>query len=159
MLVELVDGTVTSALRRAVLRPGWPTGARMHGDEDPSALHLAARDADGNVLGACVLLERPYPLHPERPHAWQLRGMVTAEGLRGRGIGAAVLTAAVDEVRRRGGRLLWCQARDEAIGFYARHGFVEEGEYFVHEETGIVHRMMYLDLVTEPFRAPTTSGQ
>src|SRR5581483_9655871 len=120
---DVLPAAVTSELRRAVLRPGWPVGSRMHGDDDPRALHLAAVDEDGTVVGAATLLPEPYPLAPERAPVWQLRGMATAEGRRGEGIGGALLTEAVRQVTHRGSVLLWCQARENAIRFYARHGF------------------------------------
>jgi predicted GNAT family N-acyltransferase len=118
----------------------------MHGDDDPSAIHLAARSAEGTVLGACVLLPRAYPEQPQRPDAWQLRGMATAEGRRSHGIGAAVLAEAVKQVAARGGGLLWCDARESAIKFYAARGFTAEGEAFSHHETGISHRHMWREL-------------
>jgi ribosomal protein S18 acetylase RimI-like enzyme len=144
VIVELVEGEVTRELRRAVLRPSWPVGSAMHGDGQRGVLHLAARDEPGaEVLGACVLFPAPYPLHPERERAWQLRGMATAPHARGRGVGSAVLAEAGRQVTERGGALLWCQARENAITFYARHGFLGEGERFVHAETGIVHLHMW----------------
>jgi predicted GNAT family N-acyltransferase len=118
----------------------------MHGDDDPSAVHLAARLPDGTVVGACVLLPRPYPERLVREGAWQLRGMATAEGLRGRGIGTAILAAAAAQVGDRGGSLLWCDAREGAVAFYAARGFAAEGEPFLHAETGITHRHMWREL-------------
>lgn len=144
MIVELVEGAITRELRRAVLRPAWPVGSAMHGDGVPGALHLAARpEAGGPVVGAAVLIPTQYPLHPGRPNAWQLRGMATDPQWRDVGVGSAVLAAAVREVIARGGELIWCQAREGAIGFYARHGFQGEGDRFVHAETGIVHLHMW----------------
>ena len=154
MIVELVEGEVTRELRRAVLRPGWPVGSVMHGDGVPGVLHLAARTDPGEpVVGAAVLIPAPYPPHPERERAWQLRGMATAPDRRGRGVGGAVLAEAVRQVSDRGGELIWCQARESAIGFYARHGFQGEGERFVHAETGIVHLHMW----REPTAGSTSS--
>lgn len=146
----VVTAALTAELRRAVLRPSWPVGARMHGDDDPAAVHIAALDEDGGVVGACVLLPAHYPPRPDAPGTWQLRGMATAAGRRGQGIGAAVLGEAERLARTSGVRLLWCQARDTAIAFYARHGFVPEGERFTHAETGIMHQLMHRELFDPP---------
>jgi predicted GNAT family N-acyltransferase len=150
MRVEVVPGQRTSELRRSVLRPAWAPGTPMHGDGEPHALHLAALTDDGAVVGACVLFPRADPDRPGVADAWQLRGMATAEGLRGQGIGAAVVAEAVRQVSARGARLLWCEARIGAVGFYARHGFVGEGETFLHAETGIEHRRMWRELSAAP---------
>jgi predicted GNAT family N-acyltransferase len=142
VIVEAVDSSITRELRRRVLRPTWAPGSPMPGDAAPGAIHLAARDPVGAVVGACVLFPNPYPRRPDEPAAWQLRGMATAEDRRGRGIGAAILTEAVRRVAGLGGRLLWCEARETAVPFYARHGFVGEGDLHVNAETGIPHLLM-----------------
>lgn len=144
MIVELVAGTATSELRRAVLRPHWPAGSVMHGDDDAGALHLAVHDASGGApIGACVLLPAPYPLHPDWPASWQLRGMAVDADWRGRGAGALLLAGAVTLVEDHDGRLIWCRARIEAAAFYASGGFAAEGGVFIHAETGIDHVMMW----------------
>jgi predicted GNAT family N-acyltransferase len=73
--------------------------------------------------------------------------MATAERQRGRGVGAAVLRAAIDTVHEQGGRLLWCNARESAVGFYARNGFRPQGEGFV--EHGIPHLRMWREIGPE----------
>ena len=59
---------------------------------------------------------------------------------RGRGAGAALLQALMDEADRRGMRGLMLSAQTHAIGFYARFGFVPQGE--VYEEAGLPHQAM-----------------
>jgi ribosomal protein S18 acetylase RimI-like enzyme len=153
MNVEVVDPSATSELRRSVLRPGWPVGATMHGDDEPAAVHLAARAPDGSVIGACVLLPRACPAFPDASGTWQLRGMATAADVRGRGIGTALTDAAVAAVRQRGGRLIWCDARKSAVEFYRGRGFTATGESYAHHETGAPHLLMYRELS----RGPTSS--
>jgi predicted GNAT family N-acyltransferase len=97
-------------------------------------------------VGTCLVLPRPYPLRAELAHAWQLRGMATEAQLRSQGIGAAVLAAAIAEIRRRGGQLVWCDARTSAVAFYQQHGLVAEGEEFLHAESGIPHFRMWRSL-------------
>jgi GNAT superfamily N-acetyltransferase len=87
------------------------------------------------------------PWAPERPDAWRLRGMATAEGLRGAGIGTRLLRAAVDHVRAEGGTLVWCNARVGALAFYEREGFTAAGERYEDPELG-PHVPMQRDLRT-----------
>jgi GNAT superfamily N-acetyltransferase len=150
VIVEVADAAATTELRRAVLRPDWAPGSAMPGDDDATFVHLAARDEDGRVVGACVLLPRPCPAAPGRTPAWQLRGMATAADARGQGIGTAVVEAAVREATDRGGALLWCEARESAIGFYAAHGFTGTGARYAHAETGRPHLMMLRELSGPP---------
>lgn len=149
MRVGPVDASETSELRRAVLRPSWPVGSRMHGDDEPDALHIAAVD-DGMPLCACVLFPRPYPNRSWVLPAWQLRGMATAPAMRGQGIGAVVLAAVVDALTARGARLLWCEAREAAVPFYECNGFRAEGAVYIAAETGLPHRYMWRELSAAP---------
>ena len=138
----VVDAATTRELRRAVLRPQWAPGSVLPGDSDPAAVHVAVYESD-ELIGCCVLQSRPYPLRPEEPHAWQLRGMAVVPERQGQGVGATVLAAAEAELRSRGARLVWCDARTTAVGFYARHGFSAEGPEFEHAETGLPHLRMW----------------
>jgi predicted GNAT family N-acyltransferase len=144
--ITVVDGRSTRELRRSVLRPTWPVGSTMHGDDDPTAVHVAAVDDDGTVVGCCLVLPRPYPVRPDERDAWQLRGMATAPQQRGQGVGGLVLGGALVEILQRHGRLVWCDARTSAMGFYRQHAFLPDEDEFIHPESGIPHFRMWRDL-------------
>jgi predicted GNAT family N-acyltransferase len=128
VIVEEVGPDVVLPLRSAVLRGGGPAG--MPGDDDPATVHLAARTADGEVVGVARLSPAPCPWRPDARAPWQLRGMATAPVARGSGAGRALVEACLAVVAQRGGDVLWCDARVTAAGFYERKGFtVVTGEY------------------------------
>jgi GNAT superfamily N-acetyltransferase len=136
----------TWPLRKRVLRPHQEGDAVvLGGDDDPRAAHLGARDADGTIVGIATISPQDCPWAPDRPGAWRLRGMATADGLRGRGVGALVLSAAVRHAHEHGAGLVWCNARVGALAFYARAGFVAAGERYVDPLLG-PHVPMQLDL-------------
>jgi GNAT superfamily N-acetyltransferase len=136
----------TWPLRKRVLRPHQEGDAVvLGGDDDPRAAHLGARDADGTIVGIATISPQDCPWAPDRPGAWRLRGMATADELRGRGVGALVLGAAVRHAREHGAGLVWCNARVGALTFYARAGFVAAGERYVDPVLG-PHVPMQLDL-------------
>jgi GNAT superfamily N-acetyltransferase len=155
-LVELVDPARTRELRRTVLRPHLAPGAPLPGDDRPEALHLGAV-VDGEVLSTCFVFPEPCPWRPDDRPAWHLRQMATAPEARGRGLGGAVLDAAIGLARERGGRVLWCNVREGAIAFYARHGLRRHGEIFTDEQHAIPHLRMWRDL-REPDPPPTSSS-
>ena len=74
---------------------------------------------------------------PEGP-AWQLRGMAVVPGLQGEGIGSSLLTA----VHRDVGEGLWCNARERAVPFYQRHGWIIVSEPFDVGTIGPHRRMV-----------------
>ena len=66
--------------------------------------------------------------------------MAVVVGWRGRGVGAVLLQALIDEAGRRGMAQLALSAQTHALGFYRRFGFLPEGE--VYEEAGLPHQVM-----------------
>jgi GNAT superfamily N-acetyltransferase len=144
MKVAVVDEGRTRELRRAVLRPNLAPGAPLPGDELTGGVHLAALDDNDTVVGTCFVYPDPCPWQPERDGAWHLRQMATADGLRGRGIGGAVAEAAIEYVTAQGAQLLWCNAREPAVPFYRRHGFVPHGA--VHIDHEVAHQHMWREL-------------
>jgi predicted GNAT family N-acyltransferase len=119
--VTEVPAEVTYPLRGAVLRAGRPV--EMPGDDDPSTFHLAATVPSGQVVGVVRFHPQPCPWRPDDGAAWQLRGMATDPAVRGAGAGRALVTEGLRRVAALGGRLVWCDARAVAAGFYERMGF------------------------------------
>lgn len=134
MHVDEVAAEVTHALRGAVLRPDG--GAIVWaGDDDPRTVHLAARNADGAVIGVVRFSPAPCPWR-EAGSPWQLRGMATDPAVRGSGAGRALVEDGVRRITARGGDLLWCEARVTAAGFYERMGFAVLTEPFDKPDIG-----------------------
>ena len=70
---------------------------------------------------------------------WVLDGNVLSR-IRGRGIGFALLEAAIQKARTLGMNGVYLNAQTHALGFYERAGFVAEGDEFM--EAGIPHYRM-----------------
>lgn len=146
MKIGVVDERLTRELRRTVLRPALCPGEPLPGDDIPDGAHLAATADDGTVLSTCFVYPDPCPWLPQRADAWHLRQMATVEGMRGQGIGGQLLDAAVRYTAEHGARLIWCNAREAAAGFYRRRGFRPHGEVFLDEQLGIPHLRMWREL-------------
>ncbi|MFI8995047.1 GNAT family N-acetyltransferase [Streptomyces sp. NPDC053542] len=129
-------------LRWSVLRPGLPAeAARYPEDADPGVFHMAAYD--GDTLAACAtFFPDPVPGEEAVP-AYRFRGMASSPEARGRGFGAAVLRAGIEEAARRGAQLVWCNGRVSARGFYERMGFTTDGETFEIAPSGAHHRFVF----------------
>lgn len=132
--VELGDwqrlrGAATAIRERVfVLEQNVPADLEL--DEfDAVSLHALARGADGEAIGTARLL----------PDA-HIGRMAVVAGARGRGVGSRLLLALIEAARARGEREVLLNAQTHAIPFYARFGFVAEGEEF--DDAGIPHRSM-----------------
>ena len=139
-----ISAADTHALRREVLRNG-DADANVVFEEDGShgVVHLGAR-LDGRLVGVSSWVPRAFPeaLDDDGP-AVQLRGMATANGLRGTGIGGVLLEAGCNHRRANGVALVWARARDAALAFYGRHGFLVHGDGFIDATTGLPHHVVH----------------
>jgi GNAT superfamily N-acetyltransferase len=146
--VEFVKPLVLHALRRQVLRPGQPWSSVDHDyDSWPETFHVAAFGPRGEVA-ACASFHpdaAPHRSDADPKTSWRLRAMASLPELRGQGYGAAALRYGIAEVRRRGGALLWCNARSGAVGFYERLGFSIIGDEFEIAPIG-PHYVMEIEL-------------
>jgi predicted GNAT family N-acyltransferase len=146
MNVEAVDVEEIYDLRFEVLRRDTPSDDVdfLH-DRDPDTIHLAVRDESGTVIAASTWTPKPFPDRPEVA-AVQLRGMAVSANHRGRGLGAAMIAAGLDDARRRRAALVWANARDSALDFYLANGFAVAGEGFRTTDTDLPHHRIVQQL-------------
>jgi GNAT superfamily N-acetyltransferase len=139
--VRAITAEATWPLRLAVLRPGRPIeAARFPGDDAPTTRHFGAF-REGCLLGIASLYLAEMPEQPGLP-AFQLRGMATAPEARGLGLGRALVHACNAFTRENGARLLWCNARTGAVGFYRKLEFEIIGGKFEIPDVGPHFRMV-----------------
>jgi GNAT superfamily N-acetyltransferase len=135
MRVALVPVADTRSLRHSVLRPHEPSEA-IASHEPPGAVAFAAFDDDRADPIAVGLIG------PEGEAGWwRVRGMATEPEARGRGAGAALLTALIQYAREQGAIRVWCNARLGALTLYRRAGFEVVSERFEIPEIGPHYRM------------------
>jgi GNAT superfamily N-acetyltransferase len=139
LTVRPIDPALSRELRRAVLRPKLPAGAEMPGDVRPGVVHLGAFDGP-QLVSACLIYPEECPWLVGRT-AWRLRSMATEPDARCSGAGSAILAAAARIVSDVGAQILWCLARDTAVGFYERNGFSSIGDLFAYGE--LTHLKMW----------------
>jgi GNAT superfamily N-acetyltransferase len=142
LTVRRIEAAESGELRRSVLRPGLAPGAALPGEDQSGVVHLGAYDGD-QLLSACLIFPEPCPWLPGE-HAWRLRGMATDPQRRGAGAGAAILREASRIAIADGASVLWCLARETAVGFYRRHGWVTFAE--VYDSDLGPHQRMWLRL-------------
>ncbi|MGQ0802224.1 MAG: GNAT family N-acetyltransferase [Pseudomarimonas sp.] len=129
------------AVREPVFLVEQKVPPELEWDElDPLSRHVVARDFDGRPIGTGRLT-------PEQ----RIGRMAVLANWRGKGVGEAMLMRLLDQARDMGYLQIELHAQTHAIPFYARAGFVAEGDEFM--EAGIPHQIMRIAL--QP-RAPIT---
>ncbi|PHV33130.1 GNAT family N-acetyltransferase [Janthinobacterium sp. BJB312] len=101
-------------------------------DMDAVCLHAVAYDDVGAAIGTGRLLPDGH-----------IGRMAVRQPGRGTGVGGAILTLLMEKARERGDAAVVLNAQTVAAPFYARHGFLQQGEQF--EEAGIAHVEMRLE--------------
>ena len=102
-------------------------------DDDPDTVHLLAVSSHAEASLSAVPVIGTATMITHGPNNVQLRGMATDSAWAGNGVGRALLEVAHQLA---GSRSLWCEARMSAHDFYARYGWVAEGELFDIAQVG-----------------------
>ncbi|MDQ1742555.1 MAG: hypothetical protein QOE23_894, partial [Pseudonocardiales bacterium] len=122
--------------------------SELPGEDQTGVVHLGAFDGQA-LLSACLIFPEQCPWLPGE-RAWRLRSMATDPQRRGNGAGTALLDEAQRIATADSASVLWCHAREVAVGFYLRHGWTPVGELF-DNDLGPHRRMQ---LLLRPVLAP-----
>lgn len=127
-------GTEARELREAVfVQEQSIPAALVCDDTDAFALHVVVRNRLGQPIGTGRL-------SAHHPGVAKIERMAVLPEVRGAGIGQRLLNALLDAARQRGDRHALLHAQANAIGFYAKLGFTQQGPTF--DEVGIAHQAM-----------------
>ncbi|HVY05117.1 MAG TPA: GNAT family N-acetyltransferase [Burkholderiales bacterium] len=137
ILVRAADWTTERDLLRSVREEVFvreqAVPVELEWDEfDAVSRHVLA-SVDGVAVGTGRLLPDGH-----------IGRMAVLRDWRGRGVGSAMLLALMEEARASGMRRVELNAQTRASGFYARFGFVAQGDEFM--DAGIAHRSMWRNL-------------
>jgi GNAT superfamily N-acetyltransferase len=108
------------------------------GDQNADTRHVAIFD-DGCCIGCATLMATSWEGHP----AYQMRGMATALDRQRQGLGTALLKYCEQRIAAETGvRLLWCNARVIAVGFYEKNGWRIVSGQFEIPGVGMHYKML-----------------
>ena len=120
------DVEAVRPLRMAKLHPDKAAEASVYkSDEDPTARHFCAMDADGEVIGIGSLqqVDRVAGQGPFVSPGLRLRGLAVIDSWRGKGIGAALVAHMVEVGVAAGCAEAWANARRRNLRFFERNQF------------------------------------
>lgn len=118
-----------------MLRPnGTLEDCVFRGDNDELTFHLGAFVDKKLVSVASFYFERN-DLFPDQ-YQYRLRGMATLPEYQGQGLSSALLRTAFPVIKQNQCTLLWCNAREKAMGYYLKVGFKPSGDFFEIPQIG-----------------------
>lgn len=135
MEVLQISAQDTYPIRHQMLRPGRSIETcRFDGDTDELTFHLGAFIDDK----LCSVASFYFRNHPEisEEYQFQLRGMATLQEFQGQGLSQALLETGFPMIEKNHVKVVWCNARTSAVGFYKKVGFEIISEEFNIPDVG-----------------------
>jgi GNAT superfamily N-acetyltransferase len=122
-VTSVIKAEETKPLRHQVLWPHKATIEECFIDIDirPDAIHLGTWH-NGRLVSIGSLFEMKSP-KLEIDKQYRLRAMATHPDYQGKNAGKVLLEKAFEILREKEIEVLWCDAREKAIGFYTALGF------------------------------------
>ena len=133
------------SLRYEVLWPHLegPEFCEITPDRLDSTFHIAAFEGNKTVGTATFIIDINERF--KEKNQFRLRAMATAPEIRGYGVGALLVEKGIEELKQRNVKLLWCDARLIATGFYEKLNFKIKGQVYQVPKIG-PHKLMYIVL-------------
>ncbi len=146
VVVKPIPPSATYPLRHSVL---WPhialeTDCTIDIDQREDAVHLGAF-LGKKLVSICSLFEMKSE-KLEHQKQYRLRAMATHPDFRNQDVGRKLVEFAIDLLREKHYDILWCDAREVALGFYSKIGFRIQGDWYEVPHVG-KHKTMYFDLM------------
>ena len=136
MDVKQIDFRDTYPIRHKMLRPGRPIETcHFEGDDDDLTFHLGAY-VDETLASVASFFLKSHPSITDEAHQYQLRGMATLPEHQRKGLSRALLKTAFPIIQNNHVKLVWCNARVEAAGFYETVGFKKVSDIFEIPDVG-----------------------
>ena len=142
IIVKKITAKDTYEIRQEILRKGIDLPYMFDGDLDKETFHLGAFDENKLVAIATFMKSVNECFNSSQ---YQLRGMATIEIARGKGCGKMMITNAANYLKIKNVKVLWCNARVEALEFYTKIDFKVKGASFLVDKVG-EHYAMYKEL-------------
>lgn len=144
--VKLITARETYPVRHPVLRAGRPLeDCAFDSDDLETTMHLGAYLEDQLVGVATFVLNNdariPALAAVALEKCYQLRGMAVLENLQGKNIGRKLLMHGESLLKQNGTTHLWFNARELAIPFYKKLGYLIVSDIFEIVPIGMHYKM------------------
>jgi GNAT superfamily N-acetyltransferase len=146
MTIKQLTARETYPVRHTVLRKGRPLeDCAFDGDNLATTFHLGALQENELVAVATFVLNKDPDIlqlqQLEGATCYQLRGMAVQEEFQGQQIGKMLLLQGEQILREKNIKHLWFNAREIAIPFYKKLGYIVVSDIFEIIPVGMHYKM------------------
>lgn len=141
-LIKEILAIETYPVRHSVLRKGKTIAACIFDDDDlPTTIHYGCFKKE-MLVGVASLYQKVNP-NFDAVAQFQLRGMAVVDEFQKKGIGEQLLIFVEKKMKELQNEVVvWCRARESAVGFYKKQNYSLIGNVFDIEGIGN-HYVMY----------------
>ena len=139
--VKKISTKDTITVRNLVLRKGKPPETCFfEGDNLMSTKHFGLITNE-NIIGV-VSVFRNINTNFTNQNQFQIRGMAILEEHQKMGFGKLLIQKCEVDIFNENGKLIWFNARENAVAFYEKCGYVKTGNIFNIDTVGFHYLMM-----------------
>lgn len=142
---RLIESNLTHQIRHTVL---WPHKKQercsIHEDLLEETFHVGVF-SDNELVSIGTFIKTDNEFFEKKNQQYRLRAMGTSKEYRKKSMGKELILFAKNILIKKNVKILWCDARKEAIDFYQKLGFKTNGNYYKIPVIGL-HKLMYLYL-------------
>lgn len=138
--IKKISSRDTFLVRHPILREGKPIeSCQFDGDDLETTTHFGLF-IDKNIIGVLSVFKNNNVIFSSE-NQFQIRGMAILKDFQRKGFGDELIKHAEVYIKSQFGKLIWFNARESAVPFYEKLGYIKIGEPFFIADIGIHYIM------------------
>jgi len=138
--IKKISSRDTFLVRHPILREGKPVeSCQFDGDDLQTTTHFGLF-IDTNITGVLSVFKNNNVIFNSE-NQFQIRGMAILKDFQRKGFGDELIKHAEVYIKSQFGKLIWFNARESAVPFYEKLGYIKIGEPFFIADIGIHYNM------------------
>lgn len=138
--IKKISSRDTFLVRHPILREGKPIeSCQFDGDDLEITTHFGLF-IDKNITGVLSVFKNNNVIFSSE-NQFQIRGMAILKDFQRKGFGDELIKHAEVYIKSQFGKLIWFNARESAVPFYEKLGYIKIGEPFFIADIGIHYIM------------------
>ena len=138
--IKKISSRDTFLVRHPILREGKPVeSCQFDGDDLQTTTHFGLF-IDTNITGVLSVFKNNNVIFNSE-NQFQIRGMAILKDFQRKGFGDELIKHAEVYIKSQFGKLIWFNARESAVPFYEKLGYIKIGEPFFIADIGIHYIM------------------
>ena len=139
-IITQISASNSYSVRHPILRPGKPfESCRFEGDELPTTTHFGLFNTKKLIGVVSVFKNNNSTFNID--NQFQIRGMAVLTEFQKKGFGKDLMNHCAEFIKSQNGTLIWFNAREIAVPFYEKLGYIKSGNPYTIADIGLHYVM------------------